>query len=107
MTPSDGMHTLVLVGELSHASAHTLEAEIESLCEAGMSGITLDLRKLVSIDVTGARVVAFRSRLCKERGYEFVLIPGPRFIQDVFDLAGLTDLVLFQGETEPLGVTHS
>jgi len=43
-------HTLVLTGALDHHSAHKLEAEIERLCEEGVTGITLDLRDLTYID---------------------------------------------------------
>ena len=70
------MHTLVLTGELDHRSAHALEAEIERLCEEGVTGITLDLRELTSIDSIGVAVIAFRRRLpfCKRCGYDFALI---------------------------------
>ena len=40
------MHTLILTGELTHGSAHTLEVEIERLFKEGVTGITLDLRQL-------------------------------------------------------------
>src|SRR5665213_1368970 len=43
-------HTLILTGELTHRSAHLLEAEIERLCEQGVTDITLDLRQLTSLD---------------------------------------------------------
>lgn len=102
MIPPRGMHTLVLIGDLNRASAHTLEAEIERLCEAGTSGITLDLSKLTSIDSIGVAVIAFRSKLCQRRGYDFALIPGPRIIQRAFELAGLTDRLPFQEDAEPI-----
>jgi anti-anti-sigma factor len=89
------MHTLVLIGELDRASAHTLEAEIERLCESGAGGITLDLSKLSYIDSTGVAVIAFRSRLCQRRGYEFALVPGSWFVQRAFELAGLVDHLPF------------
>ena len=95
LRPTGGMHTLVLIGELDKASAHTLEAEIEQLCESGTGGITLDLSKLSYIDSTGVAVIAFRSRLCQRRGYEFALIPGSWFIQRAFELAGLVDHLPF------------
>jgi anti-anti-sigma factor len=96
-------HTLVLTGELDRASAPTLEAEIERLCEAGICGLTLDLSQLTYIDPTGVAVVAFRSGLCKRRGVEVALIPGSRPVQRVFELAGVTDRVQFQ--QGPLGAT--
>jgi anti-anti-sigma factor len=89
------MHTLILIGELDRASAHTLEKEIEQLCAAGTSGITLDLRKLTHIDMTGVAVIAFRSGLYERRGYDFALIPGPWFIQRVFEQAGVVERLPF------------
>jgi anti-anti-sigma factor len=89
-------HTLILTGDLDGASAHALEAEIERLCEEGVTGITLDLRELTYIDLTGVAVIAFRCGLCQKRGYDFALIPGSRFIHRVFERAGVTDLLPFE-----------
>lgn len=91
-------HTLILTGDLDHRSAHALEAEIERLCEEGVTGITLDLRELAYIDSTGVAVIAFRCGLCQKRGYDFALIPGSRFIHRVFEQAGVTDLLPFQDD---------
>lgn len=88
-------HTLVLTGELDRASAHALEAEIDRLCDEGVTGITLDLRQLTYIDSIGVAVIAFRCGLCQRRGYEVVLIPGSRFIHRAFEQAGVTDLLPF------------
>jgi anti-anti-sigma factor len=89
-------HTLIPTGELTRRSAHTLEAEIERLCEEGVTGITLDLRGLAYIDWTGVAVIAFRCDHCKKRGYEFALIPGSPSIQRAFERAGLRDSLPFQ-----------
>ena len=92
----DWTHTLVLTGELDRASAHALEAEIERLCEEGVTGITLDLRELTYIDSIGVAVIAFRCDLCKRRGYDFALIPGSPSIHRAFEQAGLSELLPFQ-----------
>jgi anti-anti-sigma factor len=91
-------HTLVLTGELNYRSAHALEAEIEHLCEKGVTGITLDLRKLTYIDPVGVAVITFRCRLCKRHGFDFSLIPGPRVIHRAFEQAGVTHLLPFQDD---------
>jgi anti-anti-sigma factor len=89
-------HTLILTGELDSRSAHSLEAEIERLCEEGVTSITLDLRELRYIDPIGVAVIAFRCRLCQRRGYEFALIPGGRMIHRAFEQAGVAGLLPFQ-----------
>jgi anti-anti-sigma factor len=97
-------HTLILTGELNRRSAHTLEAEIERLCEEGVTGITLDLSELSNIDATGVAVIAFRSGLCKRRGYDFALIPGSRLVHRAFERAGVSDFLPFR-EPEEEGST--
>jgi anti-anti-sigma factor len=91
-------HTLILTGELDGASALVLEAEIERLCEEGVTGITLDLRELESIDSIGVAVIAFRCGLCHRRGYDFALIPGSRLVQRAFERAEVAELLPFQQE---------
>jgi anti-anti-sigma factor len=91
-------HTLIPTGALDRRSAHALEAEIERLCDEGVTGITLDLRELTYIDSIGVAVIAFRCRLCLRRGYEFSLIRGSRSIDRVFEKAGVSDVLPFQRE---------
>lgn len=96
------MHTLILTGSLDRGSVHELEAELERLCEEGVSGITLDLRGLTYIEAIGISVIAFRCGLYQRRGYEFSLIRGPRVIQRAFEQAGLGELLPFcEGDEAP------
>jgi anti-anti-sigma factor len=90
-------HTLILTGGLDRRSAHALEAEIERLCDDGVTGITLDLRQLTYIDAVGVAVIAFRCRLCQKRGYDFALIPGSQLMRDAFERAGVTELLPLEG----------
>jgi anti-anti-sigma factor len=92
------MHTLILTGELTHGSAHTLEVEIERLFEEGVTSITLDLRQLTHIDPLGVAVIAFRCRLCKRQGHGFLLVPGPPCVQRAFAEAGVIDQLPFQAD---------
>ena len=89
-------HTLVLTGELNQRSAAALEAEMDRLCEEGVTGITLDLRELTYIDSAAVAAIAFRCGLSQRRGYDFALVPGPRPIHDVFVQAGVADVLPFQ-----------
>lgn len=87
-------HTLVLTGELDSSSAPTLEAEIERLCEEGVTALTLDLRELRRIDSVGATVVAFRSKLCRRRGCDLAVIPGAGVIRRALEQAGIKSSTL-------------
>lgn len=90
------MHTLVLQGELTGASAAcTLEAALEDLCETEVDAITLDLSNLTHIDATGVAVIAFRCHWCERRGREVALVAGGRPVQRAFELAGMADRLPF------------
>ena len=93
-------HTLVLTGELTHRSAHSLEVEIERLCEEGVTDITLDMRDLKRIDPVGVAVIAFRCGLCAKRGYGFRLIRGSRAVQRAFEQAGVSEMLPFQEDDD-------
>jgi anti-anti-sigma factor len=73
-----------------------LEAEIERLCEEGVTALTLDLRELAHIDPIGVAVIAFRCNLCKRRGCDFALVRGPRSIQRAFEREGVADSLPFK-----------
>jgi anti-anti-sigma factor len=104
-------HTLVLAGALDLRSARTLEAEIERLCEEGVTRIVLDLRELARIDAIGVAVIAFRFGHCVRHGYEFALIAGPPSIQLAFEQAGVLDSLPFvparASSTEGAGVGYA
>jgi anti-anti-sigma factor len=97
-TPS-ATHTLVLSGRLDLASTHTLEAEIERLCQAKVRMLVVDLSGLWGIDRAGVAVIAFRSRWCAKRGCQLVLVQGPPAIREAFESAGvIDDLVLKEAD---------
>jgi anti-anti-sigma factor len=82
-------HTIVLTGALTHGSAHELEVEIEQRCAEGVTAIELDVSELTYIDPIGVAVVAFRSRLCRRRGYDFSLVAGSPMMCRAFAYAGV------------------
>ncbi len=94
-------HTVVLRGELHPRSATDLEAEIERLCEEGVTSITLDLRRVTYLDPIVVAVIAFRSGLCERRGYDFALIRGSRAIQRAFEQAGVAESLPFCEDEVP------
>lgn len=99
-------HTIVLTGALTHRTAHELEVEIEQRCADGVTAITLDLRELTYIDPSGVAVIAFRSRLCKRRGYEFAVVAGSPMMRRAFAQAGVGSL-LDEVDEPDLGQIHS
>ena len=90
------MHTLILTGELTHRSAHTLEVEIERLFEEGVTGITLDLRQLTHIDPTrgGGDRVPLPS--LQTTGTRLRADCRAAVVQRAFEEAGVVDQLPFQ-----------
>jgi anti-anti-sigma factor len=99
-------HTIVLTGALTYRTAHELEVEIEQRCADGVTAITLDLRELTYIDPSGVAVIAFRSRLCRRRGYEFAVVAGSPMMRRAFAEAGVGSL-LDEVDEPDLGQVHS
>jgi len=88
VTVSDGRHRLILSGELDLAGAQDLRPVILSLCERITDILVLDLRKLTFLDSSGVHVVLFARDLCRERGCDFFVVPGPAHVQHPFELCG-------------------
>jgi anti-anti-sigma factor len=81
-------HTLVLAGELDRVSAPVLETEIERLCAAGVSWLTLDVRGLSEIDRAGVAVIVHRSGWCARHGCRMRLLADAGPAQRAFAEAG-------------------
>lgn len=92
----DGAYAMRLTGELDLESARALEAGVRPLCENGARALTLDLSDLVFIDSTGLAAVVLVSALCGKHGCEFELVPGPRSVQRLFEIAGLLHALPFR-----------
>lgn len=95
------MHTLLLSGELDTPAVPSLEATVRELCAAdGTRAITLDLSGLAFIDSTGLAAIVLASRLCAKHGHDFELLQGPRAVQRLFELTGLSDALPFTNPSE-------
>jgi anti-sigma B factor antagonist len=104
----NGMHEIALAGELDLACAPLLADLVRGLAEGdgdGVTAVTLDLRRLTFIDSTGVRATLSVRELCRARGYGFFVIPGPRQVQRVFEIAGLLEVLPFA--QAPRGVEES
>jgi anti-anti-sigma factor len=94
---SGAERTLILAGELDLTGAAELENTLVS-STGNVTRLTLDLSQLTFMDSTGLRLVLFAHELCQKDGTEFALIPGPRQVQRVFEIADLHDRLPFQIE---------
>jgi anti-anti-sigma factor len=104
---SDGVHRLMLSGELDLASTPLLEEAVSSLDGEGISAVVLDLSRLSFMDSTGVRATLDTHELCERRGYRFSLVPGPAQVQRLFELTGLLDVLPFGPDGDTDGTSRS
>ncbi|MGH2865141.1 MAG: STAS domain-containing protein [Solirubrobacteraceae bacterium] len=93
-----GRLTLALTGELDLLVVPDLHETIRRLCAERPLEIVLDLSAVTFMDSTALRATISAYETCKENGYEFSVIPGPKHVQSLFELTGLADLLPFQGD---------
>ena len=91
-----GRHVLKLSGELDLATAPDLQTAVVLICSSSTRIVTLDLHDLAFIDSAGLAAIIAASKLCRNLGYEFRLIPGPPAVQRVFELTGVLDGLRFE-----------
>ena len=95
-------HILVLSGELDIASADQLEAIVRRVCGKATCEVVLDLTKLTFVDSTGLQAIIAAGELCEEHGREFMLVPGPKNVQRVFEVTHLTERLPFRSRASAL-----
>jgi len=79
---------VVPVGELDVDTAAAVEEHLREVLDSGFSEVVLDLRRLTFMDSTGLHLIFKADARAERDGTSFVVIPGPRAIQRLFDLTG-------------------
>lgn len=91
-----GVYELRLSGELDLGAAAALERSVRPLCENGANAVTLDLSDLIFIDSTGLAAVVLAGALCSKHNCRYEVIPGPRQVHRLFEIAGLVKALPFR-----------
>jgi anti-sigma B factor antagonist len=90
-----------LSGELDMLVAPDLEDAVRHLCDEDAAELVLDLRNLTFMDSRGLRSTLIAHELCRQSGYKFAVVPGPRQVQALFELTGLAERLPFQTDQQP------
>lgn len=96
----EGVHRLVLTGEVDVYAAPALEDVVRRICETGPTEIVIDLQGVSFMDSSGLKAMMSARKLCKRNGCVLSIVPGPRQVQSLFDLTGLSELLPFQSGGE-------
>lgn len=100
VTSAPGTQTIVLAGEADLVGAPEIEAAFKDACAGEPGLVVLDLKDLTFIDSSGLRSLITGHQLCRGRGHELKIIPGPANVQRLFELTGMNDALPFC-EAEP------
>lgn len=87
--------TIVLAGEADLLGAPRIEAALREACAGESETIVVDLRRLTFIDSSGLHALIAGNELCRARGQQLRIIPGPENVQRLFELTGMNDTLPF------------
>lgn len=101
VTEAPGAQTIALTGEADLLGAPKLQAAFADVCSGEPGLIVLDLKNLTFIDSSGLHALVTGHQLCRARGHELKVIPGPANVQRLFEITGMNDILPF-GDPEPI-----
>jgi anti-anti-sigma factor len=101
LTRTPGRATLTLVGELDTATTPRLKKYLATLARTHKGLVVIDLRQLTFMDSTGVAALVAADRYARRDGWNLAIVKGPRQVQRVLELCGLTEVLPLADE--PLG----
>jgi anti-sigma B factor antagonist len=90
-----------VTGELDLASVPIFQAAVRELDLPGRGRVVLDLRQLAFIDAAGVHAVLDLHEASLNVPAALTILPGPRNVQRVFELAGVEQLMPFSRSSTP------
>jgi anti-anti-sigma factor len=84
----DGVAVVVPEGDIDLKTAGAVRTELEA-ARAEAQRVVLDLRQVAFMDSSGIRLLVEAQHAADRDSFSFAVIPGPRAVQRLFELAGL------------------
>jgi anti-anti-sigma factor len=82
-------------GELDLATVEEAREVVAQARRRQPGLLRLDLSELTFLDSSGLHLVLQVHAACRAEGRELEIVPGPRNVQRVFDLAGVLEILPF------------
>lgn len=82
-------------GELDLAGEQATRKAVAKALQRPPECLVLDLSGLSFIDSSGVHIAIELTRRSAAQNFRFVIVPGPRAVQRIFELCHLTDLLPF------------
>ncbi len=95
VTTAAKAQTIVLTGEADLLGAPKIEAALKDASASEPELIVIDLRSLTFIDSSGLQALITGHELCRARGHELRIVPGPENVQRLFELTGMNEALPF------------
>jgi anti-sigma B factor antagonist len=92
---SPGAHTIALAGEADLMGAPKIEAALKDAAAADPELIVIDLKNLTFIDSSSLQALITGHELCRARGHDLRILPGPENVQRLFELTGTNGVLPF------------
>jgi anti-anti-sigma factor len=89
------VHTLSLFGALDVSTSEGVQDEFQRVESGDASAIVLDLSGVTFVDSIGVRTVLNAAAQSREDAKELKLVRGPEAVQQLFELAGVEDILPF------------
>jgi anti-sigma B factor antagonist len=87
--------TIVLTGEADLLGAPDIETALKDASAGEPELIVVDLSNLTFIDSSGLQALITGHELCRARGHELRIVPGPENVQRLFELTGMDGALPF------------
>jgi anti-sigma B factor antagonist len=84
-----------LRGEVDLAGVDDIRGKIDEYLAAGCQRVVLDLRGVTFLDSSGVHLILDTDATARAAGWQLLLIEGPPWVQQVFELAGVRDRLPF------------
>lgn len=84
-----------LQGEIDMTARFVADQALEALLEPLPEILEIDLTEVTFIDSTGVGLVLEAGDRARREGFGLRIVPGPRPVQRVFEVAGLVDVLPF------------
>jgi anti-sigma B factor antagonist len=85
----NGVAVVVPEGDIDLRTAEAVRTELQA-ARAEAQRVVLDLRQVPFMDSSGIRLLVEAQHAADRDAFSFAVVPGPRAVQRLFELAGLT-----------------
>jgi anti-anti-sigma factor len=96
VTQDHATATIAVAGEWDLAAQTAIRETINNVLALGPERVVLDLSRLSFIDSSGMQAAIELHMRAAQQNARLDVVPGPPAVQRPFEIAGLTDVLVFQ-----------